>query len=195
MHNEDAAEHVAPAQATAGHGDEQPGVPRRLVLGAGAATGGVVLLTGCSTYGQSPGEAEGVQNPIPVEPPAPATPGGPATPGTPGPGVSPKRSAAAGAGAANALAKATDIPVGSGKIFAAQKVVVTQPRQGTFVAFSTTCTHQGCAVETIANGEIVCPCHDSKFGVADGSVKGGPAPRPLAKVAIKVVNGSIVLGA
>ena len=41
------------------------------------------------------------------------------------------------------------MPVGGGKIFAAEKVVVTQPTEGDFKAFSAVCTHQGCVVAKI----------------------------------------------
>ncbi len=75
--------------------------------------------------------------------------------------------------------KTTDIPVGGGKIFPDQQVVVTQPTAGVFKAFSSTCTHQGCQVTEVLNGTIDCPCHGSRYSIVDGSVKGGPAPRPL----------------
>lgn len=106
------------------------------------------------------------------------------------PTVSPS-SAAAGA-AKNAI-KETDIPVGGGKVFDAAKVVVTQPKAGEFKAFSAICTHQGCTVATVANGTINCPCHGSKYDIATGAVKGGPAPQPLASKAVKVSDGSITV--
>jgi Rieske Fe-S protein len=90
------------------------------------------------------------------------------------------------------LAKVSDIPVGGGKIFAGQRVVVTQPRAGTIKAFSTICTHQGCAVSKVES-TIECPCHGSRFDIADGSVAGGPAPRGLPPVPIKIVGDSITL--
>lgn len=91
------------------------------------------------------------------------------------------------------LAKTSDIPVGGGKIFKDQKVVVTQPAKGEFKAFSAVCTHQGCTVGTVADGTIDCPCHGSKFGIADGAVKGGPAPRPLPAKEITVKGDTITL--
>lgn len=95
--------------------------------------------------------------------------------------------------AAGALAKAADIPVGGGKVFAEQKVVVTQPSAGTFKGFTTTCTHQGCTVEKVEDGAIKCPCHGSMFSIEDGSVKGGPAARPLPEKAVKVEGDRITL--
>jgi len=67
-----------------------------------------------------------------------------------------KDSGTAGAGnaAGTELAKTSDIPEGGGKVFADKGVVVTQPTAGTFKAFSSKCTHQGCAVKGIANGVI-----------------------------------------
>ncbi|GAA3368984.1 Rieske (2Fe-2S) protein [Streptomyces sannanensis] len=92
------------------------------------------------------------------------------------------------------LAKTADIPVGGGKVFAAEGVVVTQPAAGDFKAFSSKCTHQGCAVKDVVGDSINCPCHDSKFSAADGSVKAGPATRPLPTMAIKVEGDTITLG-
>ncbi|MGW3104859.1 Rieske (2Fe-2S) protein [Streptomyces sp. NPDC001100] len=91
------------------------------------------------------------------------------------------------------LAKTSDIPVGGGKIFNDQKVVVTQPKKDEFKAFSAICTHLGCTVNAVANGTIDCPCHGSKYRIADGSVAGGPAPKPLPAEQIKVEGNSIRL--
>jgi Rieske Fe-S protein len=95
---------------------------------------------------------------------------------------------------AEVLAATSAIPVGSGKIFSAQKVVVTQPSSGEFKAFSAVCTHMGCIVNQISNGTIDCPCHGSQFSIKDGSVVGGPAPSPLPAEHIKVSGNNIVLG-
>src|SRR5262249_9262940 len=57
------------------------------------------------------------------------------------------------------LGQTSEIPVGGGKIFAAQLVVVTQPKDGEFKGFTAVCTHLGCTVGSIRNGIIQCPCH------------------------------------
>ncbi len=75
---------------------------------------------------------------------------------------------------------AADVPVGGGTILADDLVVVTQPTEGEFKAFTAVCTHQKCPVTSIADGEIICPCHGSHYAIADGSVAAGPAPAPLA---------------
>jgi len=104
-------------------------------------------------------------------------------------------SAAAGTGSATgALATTSEIPVGSGKIFTEQKVVVTQPTSGDFKAFSAVCTHMGCIVSQISNGTIDCPCHGSQYSIKDGAVVAGPAPSPLPAEPIKLSGTSIVLG-
>jgi Rieske Fe-S protein len=96
--------------------------------------------------------------------------------------------------AAGALATTSEIPVGGGKIFTAQKVVVTQPASGDFKAFSAVCTHMGCIVSRISDGTIDCPCHGSQYSIKDGAVVAGPAPSPLPAESIKVSGTSIILG-
>jgi Rieske Fe-S protein len=100
-------------------------------------------------------------------------------------------SPAAGSAGGTVTLATSDIPVGGGKIFDAQHVVVTQPSAGTFKAFTAVCTHQGCTVASVANGTIVCPCHNSQFSAADGSVQSGPAPAPLATIPVTVSGTQI----
>jgi Rieske Fe-S protein len=139
---------------------------RAVVAGVGgvAAAG---LLTAC---GATPAPA-----------PAPAAPAAPS--------AAPPAATSGGA----TLAAASSIPVGGGTVFADKDVVVTQPTAGEYKAFSATCTHQGCKVKSVADGVIVCPCHGSKFAIADGSVASGPAKSPLPAKSVSVEGGSIVL--
>lgn len=97
------------------------------------------------------------------------------------------------AAASNELGATSQIPVGGGKIFAEQKIVVTQPTKGQFEAFSAVCTHMGCTVNQVSGGKIICPCHGSMFSIKDGSVVGGPAPSPLPKENLTVKGGEIEL--
>ena len=90
------------------------------------------------------------------------------------------------------LALTSDVPAGGGKILADKKIVITQPRAGSFQAFTAICTHQGCTVSSVSGGTINCPCHGSKFSLTNGSVVAGPAPSALAPVSIKVQGTSIV---
>ncbi|TDU03681.1 nitrite reductase/ring-hydroxylating ferredoxin subunit [Streptomyces sp. 846.5] len=93
------------------------------------------------------------------------------------------------------LGPTSDVPVGGGKVYKDQKIVVTQPVSGQFKAFSAVCTHAGCLVDGVQGGTIVCPCHGSRFKVADGSVANGPASSPLPAKTVAVQNGNLVFTA
>ncbi|GGS57302.1 iron-sulfur protein [Planobispora rosea] len=144
------------------------------MLGAGGV-GLAAALTACSGYGQPAAEETTSAEPAPSSAPETASGSG------------------SGDSAANALAKTGDIPEGGGKVFKAEKVVVTQPTAGEFKCFSSVCTHQGCDVDAVEGGTINCPCHGSKFSIADGSVTDGPAKKPLPEKTIKVDGESITL--
>lgn len=87
----------------------------------------------------------------------------------------------------------SDVPVGGGTILGEQEVVVTQPAEGEFKAFSAVCTHQGCIVQTITDGTINCPCHGSMFSVEDGSVVNGPATSPLKDLPVSVEGDTVTV--
>lgn len=101
--------------------------------------------------------------------------------------------AGGGTGTGEALASAAEIPVGGGKVFEDAKVVVCQPAQGEFKAYSAACTHRGCSVDSVSEGTINCPCHGSKFKIADGSVVNPPAEEPLEERQITVQGDQIML--
>jgi len=57
----------------------------------------------------------------------------------------------------------------------------------------TTCTHLGCGVSWSAERKaFLCPCHGGVYA-ADGTVKGGPPPRPLARLPFTVEAGRVSL--
>jgi|tagenome__1003787_1003787.scaffolds.fasta_scaffold19642021_1 nitrite reductase/ring-hydroxylating ferredoxin subunit len=85
-------------------------------------------------------------------------------------------------GAGGTTVAKSDVPVGGGKVLTQDKVVVTQPSKGVFAAFTAICTHQGCTVGKIENGEIICPCHLSHFSIKDGSNTQGPNDTPAGSV-------------
>jgi len=165
---------------------------RRTVVAAAGGVGLAAVLTACGSSDKGSGSDA---NP---------TTGGASTDsgGTPQPtdssAASPTESGS-GSGSTTAsgggtpLAKTSEIPVGGGMVFADQKVVVTQPAAGQFKGFSAVCTHQGCTVASVSDGTINCPCHGSKFRVADGSVAGGPAQAPLPSKQVTVAGGEISL--
>jgi Rieske Fe-S protein len=96
-----------------------------------------------------------------------------------------------GPAAGEKLGPTSDVPVGGGKIYADQKVVVTQPSDGDFKAFSAVCTHQGCLVASVDDGTINCACHGSKFSIEDGSVQNGPATSALGAIPVDVKGDEI----
>ncbi|MBI4901624.1 MAG: Rieske (2Fe-2S) protein [Actinobacteria bacterium] len=102
-------------------------------------------------------------------------------------------STGSGRGASGATVKVTEVPVGGGVIMQSASFVVTQPTAGTFKAFSSVCTHEGCPVTQISNGAIICTCHNSHFSVADGSVISGPARRALAAAKVTRSGDSLVV--
>ena len=144
---------------------------RRGVLAGVGLVGLAGAITACGASGSSSAAAAD---------PATSTGGGGAT-------------SAAAAPAASTGSAPSSSPVGGGKIFATQLVVVTQPTAGAFKAFSAVCTHMGCTVNQIANGRIDCPCHGSEYSITDGAVLAGPAPKPLPSKTIKVTGDSIFL--
>ena len=160
----------------------RPPVTRRRVLGGVVVAGAAVpVLAAC-------GGGDDTSSTAPANDSAQKKPKDSSTKDKPANGADDN-----GGGSADALAKTSDIPVDGGKVFNAQKVVVTQPKQGDFKAFTAICTHMGCTVSKVQNGSIMCPCHGSKFSAADGSVQGGPATSPLAAKQIKVDGDSITL--
>ncbi|MFH9296113.1 Rieske (2Fe-2S) protein [Streptomyces sp. NPDC017520] len=137
---------------------------RRTVLAAGAA-GAAALATGCGSSDGGGGED-----------------------------ASPTPTASGNATGGAELARTADIPVGGGTVFKERKVVVTQPEEGEFRAFSAVCTHASCLVSTVSDGTINCPCHGSKYSITDAAVEAGPATRPLPAERITVSGGAIRLG-
>ena len=112
---------------------------------------------------------------------------------SPATATDPTTGSGAKGGGGTPLGPTGDVPVGGGTIFPGEKVVVTQPAEGDFKAFTAVCTHQGCLVGQVDGEEIQCPCHGSVFSIADGSVLDGPAGSPLAEVAISVEGDQITV--
>jgi Rieske Fe-S protein len=158
-----------PAEASAGTGQD---VTRRVVL-RGAAVSGVAvpLLAACGS-----------------------DTGGTGSSGSAGDEGSGDGGSDDGGSAGGTAVATSDVPVGGGTILAEDKVVVTQPSDGQFQAFSAVCTHQGCAVQSVSDGRINCPCHGSAFSIADGSVLAGPADAPLQRLSVSVEGDQVTVG-
>jgi Rieske Fe-S protein len=155
-------------------------VGRRIVLLGAGAVGVAGVLAACGggddetdsggeAASQPPAETETPTEPAPAETEPPAEAG------------------------AQVVVAVADVPVGGGVIIAGERLVVTQPLAGEFKGFDSTCTHQACQVAEVADGQIKCPCHGSRYSIEDGSVTNGPALEPLTEVGIAVEGDQIVL--
>jgi Rieske Fe-S protein len=95
--------------------------------------------------------------------------------------------------ASGSIGSVSDVPVGGGTVFKSEKIVVTQPTEGDFKAFSAVCQHQGCTVGSV-NGDIIqCPCHGSQYSAEDGSVKKGPTTKPLPAKKVTVEGDQLIV--
>ena len=141
---------------------------RRAVLGGVAAVGAGALLAACGS-----------------DEPTDSTGGGAdSTSGGDGGGDG---------GTGGALATTDEVPVGGGTVFQKEKIVVTQPTEGDFKAFTAVCTHQGCTVGAVNGDTIQCNCHGSQYNAADGKVKKGPAAKALAPKKVTVEGNEIIV--
>jgi Rieske Fe-S protein len=89
------------------------------------------------------------------------------------------------------LGPSSGVPVGGGTIYEKEKIVVTQPKAGEFLAFSAICTHQECILADCDGGKINCGCHNSSFDLTTGVPEGGPATVPLPKMKVSIAGGKV----
>lgn len=155
------------------------GLRRRTLAGAAVAGVGGTALAACSGDGDPAADPSSPPTSTPT-----STPAGEATP-------EPTPTETSAAPAEPGLVDLSDVPVGGGRILAAEEVVVTQPERGRVMCFSAVCTHRGCVVSDVENGTITCGCHGSRFSVADGTVVSGPASTALPTVRITVEDGVV----
>ncbi len=93
-----------------------------------------------------------------------------------------------------ALASLDQLPVAATKVvdgLGGAPVAITRTGPGTVVARSAVCTHRGCTV-TPVRGQLICPCHGSRFDPTTGEVVSGPARRPLATMHIRIENRQVL---
>ena len=199
-------------ESRSGGTEQNPRPTRRGVLMGVSLAGLGGALAGCSTAAVPYDANEAGIAPNALPPGAMSSSGAMSTSGTMSspagtPGAGGMNSGPAPSGSAQAkpkvkkkakltgtvLGAASEIPVGGGVVYTAAKVVVTQPSRGQYKAFSAVCTHVGCIMSKVADGTIDCPCHGSEFKITNGAVVTGPAPSPLPREKIKIVNGQVML--
>ncbi|MEU4691299.1 Rieske (2Fe-2S) protein [Actinoplanes sp. NPDC023714] len=152
---------------------------RRCILVGAGAIGATAVLAACGTDGTG-------TNPNGTDFDADPAPAGSTAAGS-------GDSGGDSGGGGEVVVAAADVKVGGGVI--TDKLVVTQPTEGTYKAFSKVCTHQGCEVSEIADGQIICRCHNSFFSVKDGAPTSGPAQQPLAETKVELDGDNIVVAA
>lgn len=99
-------------------------------------------------------------------------------------------------GAAKLVIPAGELKEGDARFFefAGSSAVLVKTRGGELVALSAVCTHLGCIVQwEKEKQQFLCPCHGGLFST-EGTVLGGPPPRPLAKIPLTVTEGNITVG-
>ncbi|WP_307624067.1 Rieske (2Fe-2S) protein [Streptomyces sp. V3I7] len=107
-----------------------------------------------------------------------------------------------GAGAAGApkptapvqLGAESEVAKGGATLYREHNVVVSRDDDGTLKAYSTICTHAGCAINRLQGTTLICPCHGSEFDARTGKVLQAPATEPLNELPVKVAKGRIVAG-
>jgi Rieske Fe-S protein len=96
-----------------------------------------------------------------------------------------------------AVAAVGEIPIGTAKLFRypTQDIpaVLIRLDENQYVAYLQRCTHLSCPITYNHEGrQLECPCHNGAFEAATGRVLGGPPPRPLPRIALRIENGTIL---
>lgn len=81
------------------------------------------------------------------------------------------------------------VPRDGALVFRRERVAIIRQGGGEPMALSLVCTHLGCTV-SVGEGEMVCPCHGSRFD-REGGVLSGPAASPLGRLPVVVGEGIV----
>lgn len=99
--------------------------------------------------------------------------------------------AKAGAGRRVSCGRASDYMPGEIRLIPEGRLFIVRREDG-FLALSQKCTHLGCLVPwDEARASFRCPCHGGAYD-RDGLVTGGPPPRPMDLVGLRIVNGELI---
>lgn len=182
-------------------------VTRRAAIGAGVVTGAALLAacgssdtattskagssttagttpsaTSSSTSASSSSSASSSAGAGSVsESDAPETEGGPVAAGTTAP-------------SGTEIAKVADVPSGGSLIVSSgdQQIALARNADGSVVAHTAICTHQGCAVKA-AGATLSCPCHGSAFDAFTGAATKGPATQALDAITVSASGDAVYL--
>lgn len=90
------------------------------------------------------------------------------------------------------IGKPEDYPLDSVTLIPERKLFVVNS-DDEYSVISATCTHLGCSVKIISDGQFHCPCHGSKFD-DNGNVIKGPAQTPLPHFEVTLSrNGYLIV--
>ena len=98
------------------------------------------------------------------------------------------------------VATAADVPVGGVFRFtdpnSGMPAYLLQPAAGTFIAYSSKCTHEGCVIDAFPDANAFkCACHGAKYDLATGAPDEATSKSltatPLAKIALTVEGDQI----
>ncbi|MEU5665827.1 Rieske (2Fe-2S) protein [Streptomyces longwoodensis] len=92
------------------------------------------------------------------------------------------------------LGAESEVPKGGARLYRDHDVVVSRADDGTLKAYSSICTHAGCAINKLDGTTLICPCHGSEFDATTGRVLRDPATEPLHELPVKAERGTIVAG-
>ncbi len=76
--------------------------------------------------------------------------------------------------------------------FTGGALLVAHISQGSFVALTATCTHEGCTITGFREQTYVCPCHGSRFRT-NGQVAQGPASTALRTFVTQFANEELTI--
>ena len=153
---------------------------RRIVFQGLSALGVAAVLAGCGGDDPQPQASE------------PSSDDGSTAPSDPGGAQSNKPKKPKKQPQVDGLATTDEIPVGGGIVLTDARIVITQPSQGEFQAFSAVCTHQGQTVGEVKDNTITCNFHGSQYDAATGEVTNGPATAGLDPIKVRVEDDQIV---
>jgi len=82
---------------------------------------------------------------------------------------------------------------GYNQVISRKNIFLLRTGESGVMAIDSTCTHLGCGVRWDADEQLIkCPCHGGVYD-RDGTVKSGPPPAPLARLATKVEGDRILV--